>query len=715
MSDNEFPIKITGDASQAKAAIGAAKEQLDKASKSVEMLADLIGVKIPDALTKLIASSELAGPALEAIFPVVAGLAAIDVLHQLGEKLGALISDTFIFTDAQKDEDAALRASNKALYDATLRVKQYGRERQIAAEATEAGKDKLRLQFNLEDIGGSSAALKAQIQSIDDQITELQKKVARGIDTSKIAKPQDDLRASITSTSRAIDEQRNVLSGYSAQIKKLQSDRERLHIAFIQAEAVEKKGAQDISNDLALENAARLQKSIQTNIAQVEADKRSSDAEIQQKQQVIRELAAAHQISAEDELSLNKTILDQKFAQDETALQKKLEQLSRDPERNATQIITVQGEIKALTTQHYTELEKLNADYYKQVEHNGQEAVNKAATNIRALLQQVKESQQIILEAAKAHETALGQLAEQRLAFDLSIGKISESEYERRLAIQLEKTYENEKAKLNLKLEAAKGDMVETARINAELEKLEDKHNSDLEKADENSYKRRTKIVDAFFSHMKSGMDSAISGMLKGTESFSKAMQQMWADMVVSVAQYLADMMLKWVQHHVAMLVVHATEKEGEVAADASAAAESKGISLADAIAKIHHSAAAAASRVYEAEAPLGPVIAGLLAAGTYTAVLGFKALASAEGGQYYVPNNQLTMLHPQEMVLPAGIANQMRSVIGGGGSGGSGVTVVVNNSVSAVDAASFQGHIRRHSNMIANEVTRALKRKGVR
>ena len=715
MSDNEFPIKITGDASQAKAAIGAAKEQLDKASKSVEMLADLIGVKIPDALTKLIASSELAGPALEAIFPVVAGLAAIDVLHQLGEKLGALISDTFIFTDAQKDEDAALRASNKALYDATLRVKQYGRERQIAAEATEAGKDKLRLQFNLEDIGGSSAALKAQIQSIDDQITELQKKVARGIDTSKIAKPQDDLRASITSTSRAIDEQRNVLSGYSAQIKKLQSDRERLHIAFIQAEAVEKKGAQDISNDLALENAARLQKSIQTNIAQVEADKRSSDAEIQQKQQVIRELAAAHQISAEDELSLNKTILDQKFAQDETALQKKLEQLSRDPERNATQIITVQGEIKALTTQHYTELEKLNADYYKQVEHNGQEAVNKAATNIRALLQQVKESQQIILEAAKAHETALGQLAEQRLAFDLSIGKISESEYERRLAIQLEKTYENEKAKLNLKLEAAKGDMVETARINAELEKLEDKHNADLEKADENSYKRRTKIVDAFFSHMKSGMDSAISGMLKGTESFSKAMQQMWADMVVSVAQYLADMMLKWVQHHVAMLVVHATEKEGEVAADASAAAESKGISLADAIAKIHHSAAAAASRVYEAEAPLGPVIAGLLAAGTYTAVLGFKALASAEGGQYYVPNNQLTMLHPQEMVLPAGIANQMRSVIGGGGSGGSGVTVVVNNSVSAVDAASFQGHIRRHSNMIANEVTRALKRKGVR
>jgi hypothetical protein len=234
-------------------------------------------------------------------------------------------------------------------------------------------------------------------------------------------------------------------------------------------------------------------------------------------------------------------------------------------------------------------------------------------------------------------------------------------------------------------------------------------------KAQTDGLRVQEKNLTQFFSKVKSAMDQSISGLLKGTESFSKAWQNMWSDMVISMVQKLADMMLKWIEHHAAMLVIHTTEKEGEVAADGSAAAESKGISLADAIAKIHHSAAAAASRVYEAEAPLGPVIAGLLAAGTYTAVLGFGAMASAEGGQYYVPNNQLTMLHPQEMVLPAGIANQMRSVIGGGGSGGSGVTVVVNHSVSAVDAASFQGHIRRHSNMIANEVTRALKRKGAR
>ena len=251
--------------------------------------------------------------------------------------------------------------------------------------------------------------------------------------------------------------------------------------------------------------------------------------------------------------------------------------------------------------------------------------------------------------------------------------------------------------------------------IQNQIEKIKAQSELISAKAQTDSLRLQEKNLTQFFSKVKSAMDQSISGLLKGTESFSKAWQNMWSDMVISMVQKLADMMLKWIEHHVAMLVIHTTEKEGEVAADASAAAESKGISLADAIAKIHHSAAAAASRVYEAEAPLGPVIAGLLAAGTYTAVLGFGAMASAEGGQYYVPNNQLTMLHPQEMVLPAGIANQMRSVIGGGGSGGSGMTVVINHSVSAVDAASFQGHIRRHSNMIANEVTRALKRKGAR
>ena len=86
----------------------------------------------------------------------------------------------------------------------------------------------------------------------------------------------------------------------------------------------------------------------------------------------------------------------------------------------------------------------------------------------------------------------------------------------------------------------------------------------------------------------------------------------------------------------------------------------------------------------------------------------------SSAGGDWRVDRDRLNFVHANETILPASIAGKLRNMVESGGTG-AGVTVVVNHSVSAVDAASFQGHIRRHSNMIANEVTRALKRKGVR
>ena len=690
MPDNEFSIKITGDASELKQATDAAKEQFDKASKSVDMLAELIGVKVPDALKKLIASSELAGPALEAVFPIAAGLAAINVLQQLGQKLGELVSDTFIFTDAQKAEDAALKASNKALYDATLRVKELGRETQITAEKTEAGKDKLRLQFKQEDLGGSSAKLKAEIEKTDGLIAGLQKKVSQGIDTSTIAKPQNDLTASITNTSHAIDEQRDALSGVSAQIKKLQSDRERLNIAFIDAQAVEKKGAQDISNDLAIEDAARLQKSIQTNIARIDAGKKTNDAIIQQEQQAIRQLEAAHQISAEDALALNKSLIDKKFHQDEAALNAKLEQLKRDPDRNAAQIIGVQGEIKTLTVQHYTELEKLNADYNKQVEHNGQEAVNKAAARMHELVQQVKQSQQIILESAKAHDQAMGQIADQRLNFELQLGKISQGNYEKQLQWEMAETYANERQKLEAKRAAAQGNLVEQARVDAELQKLDDKYLADSEKAEQKSYLRRRQQFDQYFTQVSSSFNTALNGWMQGTESASQAFGKMFQDIMSQLINFVEQ----WIEKKVEMWLMDKLITQTTQSAAATA--------------QITSNAAVAYSGAYAATAVIpfiGPELAPEAAMMAYMDVMAMTPAGFALGG--IVPATGLALVHQGEKILPKSMS--------GDGSGLGGITVVVNHSVNAVDAESFQGHIRRHGNMIANEVTRALKRKGVR
>jgi hypothetical protein len=218
------------------------------------------------------------------------------------------------------------------------------------------------------------------------------------------------------------------------------------------------------------------------------------------------------------------------------------------------------------------------------------------------------------------------------------------------------------------------------------------------------SLARRRKLFDRSFQGISAAFGSFINGIVSGNETLGQAWANMVNQMSSKFLQGLEQQLMGFLEHKLMELTIHAsTEKAKDIASKAAHAKEDE---------RTAYSAAKAAWESVVHTPIVGPILAPIAAATTFAAVTAF---GSAEGGQYYVPNNQLTMLHPQEMVLPAGIANQMRSVIGGGGNGGGGVTVVVNHSVSAVDAASFQGHIRRHSNMIANEVTRALKRKGVR
>jgi hypothetical protein len=203
------------------------------------------------------------------------------------------------------------------------------------------------------------------------------------------------------------------------------------------------------------------------------------------------------------------------------------------------------------------------------------------------------------------------------------------------------------------------------------------------------------KTTEQQWQKITSGMQGAFSSFTQDILSGHQTISQSWTKLVDGMASKFIEGLERQLVDFLVNAAVRQTVEEAQ--------SKKSGLRNAiDAAGKAYHWAAAWG----------GPPAGAIAAAVAFTAV---ESFGSAEGGQYYVPNNQLTMLHPQEMVLPAGIANQMRGVIGGGGSGGSGVTVVVNHSVSAVDAASFQGHIRRHGNMIANEVTRALKRKGVR
>ncbi len=333
-------------------------------------------------------------------------------------------------------------------------------------------------------------------------------------------------------------------------------------------------------------------------------------------------------------------------------------------------------------------------------EQQKNEAIKKAEADAREAQEETIKGE---IEDAKLKEQTEEQLVQQQFIK----GQISKQQEIAALAtakqneLQIEIDYWRAIEQLH------QGDQKAVARIEAQITKLTDEQVLMRAKAVTDSLTEQQKQYQKMEQNIRrifSGMQSVFSGFTRDLLSGNKSISQSWDKMVDDIAtkfvEGLEKQLMAFLQKKVMEIAIHAQTEETKEA-----------ISKATTQKEDLRTAYSAAKNAWKATAGIdivGPVLAPIAAAAAFAGVVSF---GSAEGGQYYVPNNQLTMLHPQEMVLPAGIANQMRSVIGGGGGGG-GTTVIVNHSVNAVDAASFQQHIRRHSNMIANEVTRALKRK---
>jgi len=80
--------------------------------------------------------------------------------------------------------------------------------------------------------------------------------------------------------------------------------------------------------------------------------------------------------------------------------------------------------------------------------------------------------------------------------------------------------------------------------------------------------------------------------------------------------------------------------------------------------------------------------------------------MASAEGGWWEVPGDQMMQIHKKEMVLPAQEAQAVRDMASGGGAGGGGDTYQIN----AIDARSFRDYLKRESHNLAPGLRRMAR-----
>lgn len=216
--------------------------------------------------------------------------------------------------------------------------------------------------------------------------------------------------------------------------------------------------------------------------------------------------------------------------------------------------------------------------------------------------------------------------------------------------------------------------------------------------------------VNQIFGVVGSAFDQTVKGVIRGTETWGMGIKKMGR----SIEEESLSMTIRIAMHWLAM---EATKKAASIAGDqvrTASAVESADIAAAaeigGAIKTILAKAWQAASAVYASVSDIpfvGWILAPALAVAAGIEVAGFVGrIASAAGGWENVPGDQMAMVHKNEMVLPAPLAQAARDTFRGGGRRGGDTHVHVN----AMDSYSMERAFRKNPGAMMSGIRHAVK-----
>jgi hypothetical protein len=231
-----------------------------------------------------------------------------------------------------------------------------------------------------------------------------------------------------------------------------------------------------------------------------------------------------------------------------------------------------------------------------------------------------------------------------------------------------------------------------------------------------NKGKQATEDWAKSFANLQGAFNNSISGMILGTTTWQKAVQRLSQTALSDLLNATEKGVANWLLSEIAKTT--ATEAGVAERTAAESAGQSTGIAqmVMSALKAISTSAAQAAANTYASVSAIpyvGWLLAPPAAAAAFAAVLAFGSnLPSAAGGLWNVPSDMLAMVHKQETILPAGIAQPMRQFFSGGGAagqgGGGGDSYAI--TVQAIDTQSGAQFLMSNAGVIAQGLAREIR-----
>lgn len=239
------------------------------------------------------------------------------------------------------------------------------------------------------------------------------------------------------------------------------------------------------------------------------------------------------------------------------------------------------------------------------------------------------------------------------------------------------------------------------SQINKQIDELETQHNQRIAQINNQASQQNAAMWNSRLQPITNAFNQSIAGMIQGTQTLQQGVSRLLQSILLSYIQLGIQSAQHWVVSEIIKTSATASGAAERTTIEGVAAAESKAISATTARTDITNAAAQAGAKAYQAVVGIpiiGPILAPAAAAVAFAGVEAFGGdVASASGGWERVPADDApALLHRNEMVLPANLAERVRGMTEGGGQGGSQVVHQHNYHFQTPDARSFEQWLRR-------------------
>ena len=214
------------------------------------------------------------------------------------------------------------------------------------------------------------------------------------------------------------------------------------------------------------------------------------------------------------------------------------------------------------------------------------------------------------------------------------------------------------------------------------------------------------------FTSVQSAFEKSISGMILGTTTWQKTVQRL----AQLAAQQMIDAAIKssisWALQEGTKTAATETGVATRTATEASGQSAGLAQMAMSALKAIGTDAATAASGAYSSASQIpyvGWILGPIAAAAAFAAVMAFGGkIPSAAGGMWNVPGDTLAMVHKQETIIPAGIAQPMRDFFSGGAAGSGGGSYAI--TIQAIDTQTGAQFLMNNAPLIAKSLAREMR-----